>query len=466
MRKATKIVATIGPATESPAVLSELMEAGMNVARFNTKHNEPQWHNEVVHRVRSVAQERHVPIGVLLDLQGPEIRIDLPDQTPFSLEKGETVTLTSERQASETKTIFVPAQAIESLEVGNEILLEDGACELKVVKKEAHTLTAQALFACTIKPRKTLNTPGLTLDLPSLTDRDRSFLDEVEPAAVDFVALSFVRSRSDIDLLREELHERDYQVQIVAKIETQAALDNLDEIIAAADAVMIARGDLGVEVPFQELIYWQKTIIDKCRQAAKPVITATEMLKSMVEHPRPTRAEVSDVAHAIYDGTGAVMLSDETTIGKYPVKAVMTQARIAEFNEAHFSSEMEFVAHTTAPAALTHAAVALLEKSRMTIDKVVCVTETGATARLLARYRPDRPIIALARTPQTYHQLSLAYGVEPFLLEADHIKNEADLIAFCKQHQLIVAGETILLLRGELIRQAGITNTLTVLHIE
>lgn len=467
MTKSTKIVATLGPATETPEMIEALIRAGMNVARFNTKHADPEWHDERVQRVRKVADEMKAGVGILLDLQGPEVRIDLPDQKEFAVKKGEKVIFTTKDQKISGNHVYVPADVIASLHENDMILLEDGACEFQVLAKDNITITATATIDCVIKPRKTMNTPGVVLEMPSLTERDIAYLDKVSPKNVDFVGLSFVRNKVDIAILRSELEKRGFNAQIIAKIENQQAIDNLDEIIEAADGAMVARGDLGVEVPFRELTHWQRTIIEKCRRVGKPVITATEMLKSMIEKPRPTRAEVSDVAHAIYDGTDAVMLSEETTIGKYPVKAVETQATIAEYNEPFSQPTLQGFTNNTTDEAVTQAAIALINESKIKTTKIVCLTETGETARLIARFRPHLPIIALARTRESFHALSVVFGVQPILMTThdDEITTDEQLLQVCRERNIVLEGETILLVRGNFTRKAGQTNTLSLLTV-
>ncbi len=328
----TQIVATIGPVSESETVLAELIQAGMNIARFNTKHNLPEWHQERMLRVKKVAKDLGTDTKVLMDLQGPEVRIAIPAGTPFDVKKDEEISFLVDAGELQ-RVVIVPADVIESLNVGNQILLADGACEFVITGKEAGKLVCKCLYDCTVKQSKTMNTPGIVLNMPSLTEKDMTYLTSLAGTEIDYVALSFVRSAADIELLRSKLKENNITAKICAKIENQKAIDNLDEIIASADAVMVARGDLGVELPYYEVPHWQKIIIKKCNAANKFVITATQMLLSMIENPRPTRAEVSDIANAVYDGTNAVMLSEESTIGKFPVKAVQTQATIVAYHE-------------------------------------------------------------------------------------------------------------------------------------
>ncbi len=474
MTKKTKIVATIGPATESEETIEQLITAGMNVARFNTKHNEPEWHHERIRRVRAVAQRMGQPVAVLIDLQGPEIRTELPNgQDSFAVTANEEVLFThdTERAASVGKAIILPKDVITALQPENVVLIEDGAGEFSIVRKDETGVFAQVHEDLIIKKRKTLNTPNVVIDLPSLIEKDLVHLAAATNELVDFVALSFVRNARDISLLRDELHRRGLTAQIVAKIENQAALDNLEEIIDASDAIMVARGDLGVEVPYQELAFWQKKIIQASRMHGKPVITATQMLKSMVDAPRPTRAEVTDVSNAVYDGTDAVMLSEETTIGKYPVKAVATQAEIAAYTELHGDTPELVVTDIDASTAITQAAMSLIHDCRthdgsFKIEKIICLTESGRTARYLARFREAPTIYALTHDEQTYNQLGLVFGVEPHLIEfvEQEILHE-ELITKITELGIAKSGETVLIIHGIHWRIPGKTNTLKIVQI-
>lgn len=464
MQKLTKIVATIGPATDELSILKEMIASGMNVARFNTKHAEPEWHNERLKRVRQVAGEVGATVSTLLDLQGPEIRINIPGGKGFSVKKGDKAFFTSDKDFKGENFAIVPEEVIESLTLNNVILLEDGASEFIITNKSGQVLEAQALLDCEVNHRKTMNTPGVVMDMPSLTERDYQYLDGVSPKLVDWVGLSFVRNAQDIDTLRQELLKRKYAAGIVAKIENQEAVDNLDEIIAASDAVMVARGDLGVEVAYQELAYWQKTIIRKCRNAGIPVITATQMLKSMVDSPRPTRAEVSDVANAIYDGTDAIMLSEETTIGKYPVKAVFTQAEIAAFNEPHVrvDAPTEVDCKLEPMLAIAQAAIKLANNCTQ-VDKIVSFTETGRTVRLLSSYRTQTPIVAVTSNELVRNQMSLYFGVEAHSLQlkTKSMENESDLVEALKEAGIVKTGENIMLIHGKQLQTPGTTNTIS-----
>jgi pyruvate kinase len=469
--KLTKIVATIGPATETEEILKELILAGMNVARFNTKHGTPKWHHERILRVKKVAAELNLPVAVLLDLQGPEIRINLAEElqeSGFEMKEGEVAYFTSNQDLKKKNLIFVPENALDVIEPGQLILTDDGLCQFEAVKKGNKTVEAVALDSFTVKHRKTMSIPGVVTDMPVLVENDYVQLDGIQNNEVDYVALSFVRDRNDVLTLRRELEKRNLTAAIIAKIENQAALDNLDEIIEVSDGIMVARGDLGVEVPYEELVYWQRLMIKKCRDQAKPVITATHMLETMIDHPLPTRAEISDVAHAIYDLTDAVMLSGETTIGKFPVKAVETQAKIAQFNEKHIEVDMVACVNGDDEMNIAYAAANLLYQQAVKIDAIICISATGATAAQIARNRPKAPQHVITSDQRVYQQLSLYYGVYPHLVdwtEKDTILNAEQLLEKLAKRQWLKSGQKILVLHGPHVRAAGETNTLSIIKV-
>ncbi len=474
MHKRTKIVATIGPATESEETLEQLVHAGMNVARFNTKHNEPAWHIERMERVRRVGHKLGKSVSVLVDLQGPEIRTDIFNGSEsFEAHPDDAVLFTSDMETAkrEQKCVYVPQPMIDALQIENIILIDDGKGEFVVTEKNQNSLTVHVTETLVVKRRKTLNTPGVVIDLPSLIEKDMLYIDAARNDLVDFIALSFVRNKNDIEILRGELNKRNLTAQIVAKIENQSALDNIDEIIDVSDAIMVARGDLGVEVPFHELAHWQKMIIQKSREKAKPVITATQMLQSMVESPRPSRAEVTDVANAVYDGTDAVMLSDETTIGKYPIKAVEAQAAITSYTE-DFAHPPEIHTEDIDPTTcITHAAMSLISASKrptnpLHIAAIICLTETGTTPKFLARFRELLPIYALTPSVQAYQNMSLVYGVEPLMVDFPNKELTLEEITNkIKELNIIESGETVLIVHGSYWRDPGMTNTLNVVQL-
>ncbi len=467
----TKIVATIGPATETEEILTDLVEAGMNVARFNTKHGTPDWHQERIQRVKNVSKELDTPVATLLDLQGPEIRINVPGEGSFDVEAGEEVYFTSKDEADVEIENFamIPQEVIDALEIDDHVIVEDGLCNFTVSKVEDDGFFAAALDSFNVAHRKTMNMPGVTIDMPSLIPEDLEKLDFVKDMELEYVALSFVRTAEDIEALRAELAARNMESDIVAKIENQSALDHLEEIINASDAVMVARGDLGVEVPFEQLIFWQKEIINRCRSLGKPVITATQMLESMVNEPLPTRAEVSDVAHAVYDGTDAVMLSGETTIGKYPVKTVETQARIAHFNEQYtnLSPDLESIELDTTAAAMTDAVIDILDQTSQEFDKVVVLTETGRSAQLLSRYRTKMPVHAVTSTEMVRNKMALLYGVSSHVIpfEAERMGDVDYIGDMLKTHGVAKDGEHVLLVHGKYWTEPGKISSLTAIEI-
>lgn len=469
-QKSTKIVATIGPATESEDTIRKLILAGMNVARFNTKHGVPDWHHERIARVKKIAKELNEPVGILVDLQGPEIRISLPDEKPIVVETHDVLLFAADADHEE-KTVIIPQEVIDAEEVGNILLVDDGLGEFVIVGKEEHALITEVQNSCTIGHRKSLNTPGVVIAMPSLVAQDYEHLDAATNETVDFVGLSFVRNAQDIRILRDELEKRQLDLEVIAKIENQTALDNIDEIIQASDVVMVARGDLGVEVPYEQLTHWQKIIIQKCREHAKPVITATQMMKTMVDFPYPSRAEVSDVANAVYDGTDAVMLSEETTIGKYPVKAVAAQAKIAAYNE-QFSNPIEIIPNNfDASRSITHAACMLLDKKNpshnLQIDTVICLSKSGTTAKELARFRTFPHIHVFTDLDHTYHKLSIVYGVTTHVVElkSDTLCDSSQIVNKALELEIVKSGQIILILHGNFWKKAGATDSMKIVTV-
>lgn len=328
----TKIVATLGPVCDTPELITELIGAGVDIFRFNMKHATRDWHDERIALVRELGKKMNRQIGILIDLQGPEIRLETPNKEAVSFRQGEDVIFRLESQTLRDICIPTP-EVFAALKLGNTILIDDGSVDLVVKEVRENFLRAQISQDYTIKHRKSLNLPGIDVDLPSLVPDDYTKLNMENIKSVDFVALSFTRSQTDVKHLRDQLETRNLKTAIIAKIENQMALDHLDEIVESADGIMVARGDLGVETPLEQLAYNQKRIIKTCLSKGKPVITATQMLHSMVSNRRPTRAEACDVSNAVYDLTDATMLSEETAGGAYPVETVKTMDRILTFTE-------------------------------------------------------------------------------------------------------------------------------------
>ncbi|MFZ3069315.1 MAG: pyruvate kinase [Microgenomates group bacterium] len=463
----TKIVATLGPASDSLDTIEKLIRAGVNVFRFNTKHGTTEWHEERIARVQTIAAELKANIGILIDLQGPEIRLITSDKLPYPVEKGQIVKITPSFIPN-LDSICIPHELVfRTVKRGDRILIDDGAIELKIISIKKDLIVAESSVEGEIGHRKGVNFPGVEMNLPSLIHEDLKRLDMATTKKVDFVALSFSRTKKDIELLRREMAERKIKAMIVAKIESLQALRNLDELIEATDAVMVARGDLGIEVPIEQLAYWQKTIIAKCRAANKPVITATQMLQSMTSSPRPTRAEATDVANAVLDGTDALMLSGETASGKYPVNAVEEMSKIAKYNEQTYrfidfkiepKNETDIIINSTRE---------LLNQELIKIKMILVFTRSGLTAKSVSRLRPKVPIVAMTFDQKTVEELSLSYGVRAirtdinegeFKLPNPAIKN---LISSGE----LVKGDTVVVIHGQSYYKEGSTNAVALLKI-
>lgn len=471
LQKKTKIVATIGPSSDSRETISLLIQRGVNVFRFNMKHADIPWHSERIKRVQAVADELKMPVGILIDLQGPEIRIETPNKEEVHVKKGDQIKFASSFLKTGPSICIPHPIVFDVLKPGDALLIDDGFIEFTVLKVRNETLVAEALDDCVIKHRKGMNIPGKVLDLPSIIDDDLKKLEMAESHKVDFIALSFSRTREDIEILRQEVMRRKLNAKIVAKIESQQALDNIDDLIDASDAIMVARGDLGIEVPIEELAYWQKTIIAKCIAKRRPVITATQMLQSMIENPRPTRAEATDVANAIYDGTDAIMLSGETASGKFPVKAVEAMARIAKFNEEKKTpqsiKEDHFIADNSTEL-VVRAAISMLKTGGMPkIDAILVFTETGYTARALASFRPLAPIIAITDDRKTVETLTLSYGVIPIYttFPSGVIQSYDKVLDTLKKKNIIQPNQTLLVIHGKRWKTPGLTNALTIVSV-
>jgi pyruvate kinase len=468
--KLTKIVATIGPASDSPEIIEKLILSGVNIFRFNTKHATPAWHDERIKLVQKIADNMGKNVGILLDLQGPEIRLETKNDEDIKLKTGDEVIISKNFSLMNTQ-IIIPHLAIFNnlLETGDDLLIDNGYVETKVVAVTKDSIVIKVKNDCVIENRKGVNLPGKDIDFPSLIDNDLKQLDINSTNKIDFVGLSFVRSAKDIKILRKEMSKRKISAFIVAKIESQQALNKLDEIIKEADVIMVARGDLGVEVPIEQLAHWQLEIITKCRLANKPVITATQMLESMINNPRPSRAEATDIAHAIFDGTDAIMLSGETAMGKYPVKAVETMAKIASWNEVRRPeiNILKFI-KKSATTSICAAAVSIVKSDiSPKIKAIIVLTDSGATARTISRYRLGIPIIALTSNQKTAEELSISFGVIPIIMEFPNgLFTTADKIfENLIKKELLEKNETILIIHGQNWQKTGLTNAIQVITV-
>ncbi|GGA52786.1 pyruvate kinase [Paenibacillus physcomitrellae] len=417
MRK-TKIVCTIGPSSESLENTKKLIMAGMNVARLNFSHGDFEEHGNRIKNIRQANQELGKSVAILLDTKGPEIRTGKLAVEPIELVQDEFVTLTTEEILGDQNRISVTYKDLPNdVEVGSTILIDDGLIGLTVVDIQGTEIKCRIVNGGTIKSKKGVNVPGVAISLPGITEKDANDIVFGIEQNIDFIAASFVRKASDVLEIRALLEKHNAShIQIISKIENQQGVENLDEILEVSDGLMVARGDLGVEIPAEDVPLVQKMMIEKCNRVGKPVITATQMLDSMQRNPRPTRAEASDVANAIFDGTDAIMLSGETAAGKYPVESVLTMSRIAEKAESALAYREIFEKQSHAQqSTVTEAISQAVASSAMDLNAkaIITSTETGHTARMVSKYRPQAPIVAVTTEDQTLRRLALAWGVTP-----------------------------------------------------
>jgi len=466
MHKRTKIIATIGPASSSPAIIARLIRAGMDAARLNFSHGDRKDHVRRIRLIRSESAKAGKQIAIIQDLQGPKLRVGAMRNDAVTLKRGDRVTVTTRKMTGTSSIISVTYPRLaKDLKSGDTILLDDGRLELKVIKKNPGGLLCTIVTGGVLMSHKGVNLPGAHLSLPSLSEKDKEDLLFGAEQEVDYIALSFVRSAEDIRRTRRFINSLGADTPIIAKIEKPEAIDNLAGIIEAADGIMVARGDLGVEMSPEQVPLLQKKIINACNAAEKPVITATQMLESMIESPQPTRAEASDVANAILDGTDCVMLSGETAMGKYPVQSVEVMARIAVQAETslcpippdvHISGTGESVAHAACRAAEEQCARA-----------IVTFTQSGSTALLVSKHRPRAGIIAATPFDKISRRLSLYWGVTPIILKVRRTTD--DMIAGVEnamlRRKLVKPRELIVITAGVPVGVAGSTNMMKIHHV-
>ena len=467
MRK-TKIICTLGPSTDKGDVLRELIANGMNVARFNFSHGSYEEHGGRLANLKALREELGKPVAALLDTKGPEIRLKEFKNGVEMLEAGQTFTLTT-REVEGTKEIcsVTYKDLPHDVHEGGTIMLDDGLIMLRIEKVTDTDITCTVLNSGKIKTKKGVNVPGVHLSMPYLSQKDREDIIFGIQNGFDFIAASFVRTAQDVYDIRNLLNEYDSNIRIIAKIENREGVNNIDSILSAADAVMVARGDLGVEIDFTELPGIQKNIIDRSFSFGKPIVTATQMLDSMMVNPRPTRAEISDVANAIYDGTSAIMLSGETAAGAYPVEALKTMSAIAERteNEPHYRDErFKDAAHGQISVSDATAHAACLTARDVNAAAIVTVSESGNTARLLSKYRPTQPIIACVMNEQVQRQLSLSWGITSLLMGP--AKSTDELIemstALAQKNGYLHNGELSVVTAGVPVGVSGTTNMIKI----
>jgi len=466
----TKIVATLGPATEGEQQIRSLVEAGIDAARLNFSHGSHAIYSKVIGTLRAAAVESGRPVAIIADLQGPKIRVgEMPDGG-VDLVRGQEVILTTQRIKGSSDRIPINySDLAKTVGKGSRVLLDDGRISLKVLESAGGDVICRVTAGGHLISRKGVNLPGQQIIAPSLTAKDQLDLDFALQAGVDYIALSFVRSAEDIKELRSLIGNRtERAVKVIAKIEKHEAIRNITSIIEVSDAVMIARGDLGVEIAPERVPYWQKEIIRRAISRAKTVITATEMLESMIERPIPTRAEASDVANAVYDGTDAVMLSAETAVGKYPVKAVNTMHRIAKTVESTIRTRNKNHKHSGKSVTDAISAAACELSQSLDVKALVTPTSSGTTALEVAKHRPAASVLAVSSNRDVVNQLALVWGVQPYLAsparDTDDMFTKA--IDAAREYELAAAGDEIVITAGVMVNVPGTTNLIKVHRME
>ena len=467
MRK-TKIICTLGPSTDKEGVLRDLIANGMNVARFNFSHGSHEEHLGRLEKLKALREELGKPVAALLDTKGPEIRLKDFKNGVENLVAGQTFTLTTRDVEGTNEICSITYKDLPmDVEPNGTIMLDDGLIKLQIQTVNDTDIVCTVLNNGKIKNKKGVNVPGVHLSMPYMSQRDKDDIIFGIQQGYDFIAASFVRTAQDVYDIRNLLNQYDSNIRIIAKIENREGVNNIDSILAAADAVMVARGDLGVEIDFTELPGIQKTIIDRSFSFGKPIVTATQMLDSMIVNPRPTRAEISDVANAIYDGTSAIMLSGETAAGAYPVEALKTMSAIAERTEQegfHLRGRQmdSNPGKISVSDATAHAAC--LTARDVNAAAIVTVSESGTTARLLSKYRPQQPIIACVMKEQVQRQLSLSWGITPLMMSLAHSTDELIEMstALAKENGYLHNGELAVVTAGVPVGVSGTTNMIKI----
>lgn len=471
MRK-TKIIGTLGPASETHKTLTEMVRAGLNVVRLNLSHGTHADHARRIALVKQVREELSCPIALLLDTRGPEIRLGKIAGGSAEVTEGSIFTIAPDVEEGTAERAGVTCGDFSKIvKKGDFVLINDGLIRMQVEQVVDRDVRLRVITGGVISDHKSINVPGVQLNLPYMSEQDRADVLFGIEQGVEFIAASFVSTADDVLTLKRFLaNNGGTEIQVIAKIESKRGVDNIDEIIRVADGIMVARGDLGVEISYEQLPQIQKLLIKKARTAGKRVITATEMLESMIHSPRPTRAEASDVANAVYDGTSAVMLSGETAAGKYPVEAVRAMAQIAENTERciHYRKRFmmsDFEVRNVADA-ISNAAV----KSSLDLDAsaVIVVTDSGTSARMISRFRPICPIIAITANPKTYYRLAMSWGVMPLRGTRQNSMEELfrHAIDTAKYCNAIKSGDTVIMVASTQVSAPGSTNLLRIEHID
>lgn len=469
MRK-TKIIATMGPATDNDQILRDLMLSGMNVARFNFSHGTYADHQERYERVVRIREELGLPIATMMDTRGPEIRLGT-FENPVEIFDGDTFTLTTDDIVGDNTKASISFKGLPlDLDIDNTIYINDGLIELKVQKITKTDIICTVIHGGTLSNNKGVNVPNVSLSMPYLSEKDMSDLEFGAKMGYDFIACSFVRTGADIDYLKKFIKSIGWTTpRIIAKIENIEGVNNIDEIIHTADGIMVARGDMGIEIPFEQIPAIQKTLIRKGYMAGKQVVTATQMLESMISNPRPTRAEITDVANAIYDGTSAIMLSGETAAGKFPVEAVKTMSSIAKTTEKDINyknqlheRESSYDTDLNITNAISHATVTTAHD--INAKAIITVTKSGTTARRISKFRPSCPIIGGTTSEIVCRQMNLSWGVTPMIIEEQNNSDELfqHSVDMAKQKGYVHNDDIVVITAGIPLGQSGTTNMLKV----
>jgi len=472
MKRKTKIVCTIGPAIDTPEMIGKMIDAGMNVARLNFSHSVREEHKRRIDMIRKVSAQKNRYIGIMADTKGPEIRTGLFKNNKAEFKKGDIVTIVKEDVLGTKEQFHISAPELyEDIEVGDILLIDDGKMRLDVISKSKHSFKCKIFNPGVIKSRKGVNVPNVRLSMPFISDKDDEDLRFAAREGVDMIALSFVRRKEDVLAVKQIMkEEKKPKIELIAKIENQEGVDNLNDILSVADGVMVARGDLGVEVQTQFVPIYQKKIISKANEIGKPVITATHMLESMTTSPRPTRAEASDVANAILDGSDAIMLSGETAAGNYPIESVTVMDTIAKAIEDTIPYEERLDKAILSSSHTVNDAIGIaVSQAVMTLPKaevIVAFTETGGTAKRMCKFRPSKPIIAITDNIETCRRLSYYWGVFATLSDDVNVFEAHDEVAMRVAKDFGFEKGATLVLTSGWGQKHGKTNTMRIIELE
>lgn len=469
MIQKTKIVATLGPATEKESDIENLIKSGVSVFRLNLKHNDHSWHQEMIVKIKKISNKLDRNISIIADLQGPELRTQKFDnaENAINLKTGDQVIFGNQPIKNYLYIPFYDLDKVDGIKKGHLVFIDDGKVELKVISVGQGNLKAEVINGGTLGGRKSISIPNTKINLPTLTDKDKNDLKFAISMDTDYLSISFVRTGSDVKALRNMIKKEGGNQLIISKIETLQAIEDFDEILEESDAIMIGRGDLGVEIPIEKVPRVQKELIQRCREKAKPVIVATQMLKSMVTSPIPTRAEVADIANAVFDKTDALMLSEETTIGEYPIKTVSTMSKIARYNEiSNYINDIEFEPSTYEEIIISSSVTLGVDKPSKedNVSGYIVFTESGKSAKTLSRFRLQLPIYAFSHNKRAVSTLPLSWNVRSFYtrLHKNPITNIKNALYILKVNNIINSGDKFIVIFGNHVGIPEANNSLSI----